>query len=56
MWAEGEAQTTTLARLFPVRATQQDAAIAAIELLARVGESLRARRVGARGAPGGLGP
>ena len=36
VWAEGEAQTTTLARLFPVRATQQDAAIAAIELLARV--------------------
>ena len=36
VWAEGEAQTTTLARLFPVRATQQDAAIAALELLAKV--------------------
>ena len=36
VWAEGEAQTTTLARLFPVRATQRDAAIAALELLARV--------------------
>ena len=34
VWADGEARTTTLARLFPVRSTSQDAATAALELLA----------------------
>ena len=36
VWADGEARTTTLARLFPVRSTSQDAATAALELLAKV--------------------
>ena len=35
-WAEGEARTTTLARVFPVSATAAEAASAALDLVARV--------------------
>ena len=36
VWAEGEARTTTLARVFPVAATAAEAASAALDLVARV--------------------
>ena len=44
VWAEGEARTTTLARVFPVGATAAEAASAALDLIARVRQKTSAAR------------
>ena len=44
VWAEGEARTTTLARVFPVGATAAEAAMAALDLIARVRQKTSAAK------------
>jgi hypothetical protein len=44
VWAEGEARTTTLARVFPVGATAAEAAMAALDLIERVRQKTSAAK------------